>query len=128
MRERAVLIFNYIYIYIYIYTHTHTHIHHQVIQLARISLTLTIRPYHSSHPAGHLDYVLCLYKAVVVCSFWSAKNGISIYRNPLENITYELVLTSPAVGWVLWHINLCRSFNTKSIFILIICSISNNSI
>ena len=32
------------------------------------------------------------------------------------------------VGWVLWHINLCRLFNAKSIFIQIISSILNNSV
>ena len=32
------------------------------------------------------------------------------------------------VCWVLWHINLCRLSNTKSIFMLIICSIENNSV
>ena len=32
------------------------------------------------------------------------------------------------VGWVLWHINLCRLFNAKSIFIQIISSVSNNSV
>ena len=32
------------------------------------------------------------------------------------------------VGWVLWHINLFRLFNAKSIFIQIISSISNNSV
>ena len=32
------------------------------------------------------------------------------------------------VVWVLWHINLCRLFNAKSIFIQIITSISNNSV
>ena len=30
--------------------------------------------------------------------------------------------------WILWHINLCRLFNPKSIFIQIISSISNNSV
>ena len=30
------------------------------------------------------------------------------------------------VGWILWHINLCRLFKAKSIFIQIISSISNN--
>ena len=30
--------------------------------------------------------------------------------------------------WVLWHINLCRLFNAKSIFIQINSSISNNSV
>ena len=32
------------------------------------------------------------------------------------------------VGWVLWHINLCRLFNAKSIFMQIISSILNNSV
>ena len=32
------------------------------------------------------------------------------------------------VGWVLWHINLCRLFDAKSIFIQIISFISNNSV
>ena len=35
------------------------------------------------------------------------------------------------VGWLvgfLWHINLCRLFYAKSIFIQIFCSISNNSV
>ena len=32
------------------------------------------------------------------------------------------------VGWVLEHINLCRLFNAKSIFIQINSSISNNSV
>ena len=30
--------------------------------------------------------------------------------------------------WVLWHINLCRLFNAKSIFMQIVNSISNNSV
>ena len=32
------------------------------------------------------------------------------------------------VVWVLWHIKLCRLFNTKAIFIQIVSSISNNSV
>ena len=32
------------------------------------------------------------------------------------------------VGWVLWHINRCRLFNAKSIFIQINSSMSNNSV
>ena len=32
------------------------------------------------------------------------------------------------VGWILWHINLCRLFNAKSIFMQIVSSISNNSV
>ena len=32
------------------------------------------------------------------------------------------------VGWILWHINLCKLFNAESIFIQIVGSISNNSV
>ena len=32
------------------------------------------------------------------------------------------------VGWVLWHINLCRLFNAKSIFMQTASSTSNNSV
>ena len=37
-------------------------------------------------------------------------------------------LKSDLVVWVLWHINLCRLFNAKSIFIQINSSISNISV
>ena len=43
-------------------------------------------------------------------------------------IMYGCVCASWLVGWVLWHINLCRLFNAKFIFIQIDCSISNNSL
>ena len=32
------------------------------------------------------------------------------------------------VGWILWHINLCRLFNAKYIFMQIVSAISNNSV
>ena len=32
------------------------------------------------------------------------------------------------VVWVLWHINLCRLFNAKSILMQIVSSISNNAV
>ena len=32
------------------------------------------------------------------------------------------------VVWVLWHINLCRLYNTKSIFMQIVSFVSNNSV
>ena len=40
----------------------------------------------------------------------------------------KMVLVGRLVGWVLWHINLCRLFNAKSIFTQIVSSISNNSV
>ncbi len=38
----------------------------------------------------------------------------------------EVIFASWLVGWILWHINLCRLFNAKSIFIQIVSCISNN--
>ena len=32
---------------------------------------------------------------------------------------YRTILVGSLVGWVLWHVNLCRLFNAKSIFMQI---------
>ena len=49
-----------------------------------------------------------------------------------HSLFFRCVLSQPIwVGWlvgVLWHINLCKLFNTKSIFIQIVSSISTNSV
>ena len=55
-----------------------------------------------------------------------------IYKSELSdkiklNFFQGAVVSILLVIWVLWHINLCRLFNTKSIFIQIISSISNNA-
>ena len=64
---------SYKFIHRFVFTHTHTHTHtyiyiyiytYQVVLLAQISLTLSpllslsIRPYHPSLPAGLLNYIL----------------------------------------------------------------------
>ena len=58
---------------------------------------------------------------------WSSLRNWNGYNDALQkqnnaSITWLLVV------WVLWHINLCRLFNAKSIFIKINSSISNNSV
>ena len=50
-----------------------------------------------------------------------SKNSQSLLN---DSCVYVCVLG----GWVLWHINLCRLFNAKSIFIKIVCSFLNNSV
>ena len=60
-------------------------------------------------------------------SYWSPIRVLRMMFNhfPLSKFQYR------GLGWVvwfLWHINLCRLFKAKSIFIQIISSISNNSI
>ena len=50
--------------------------------------------------------------------------------NIINKITW-FVLVGWLVGWLvgfLWHINLCRLLNAKSIFIQIISSVTNNSV
>ena len=80
------------------YTHMHTYQHHHVmvILLAQISLTVFC---HSppSLLAGPLEYILCLFRAVVD-GFWLVIQCMSIWRDPLENVTYKFVLTSPVVS------------------------------
>ena len=55
-----------------------------------------------------------------------------IYINKLDLVVGWLVVGWLVVGWlvvgVLWHINPCRLFNAKSIFIQSINSILNNSV
>ena len=53
--------------------------------------------------------------------------------NPFARVVSSIIASSSLsgillVGWVLWHINLCRLFNVKYIFIQIVSSISNNSV
>ena len=49
-----------------------------------------------------------------------------IFMGSFFFLIYCILVSVWLIVWVLWHINLCRLFNTKSIFIQIICSISNN--
>ena len=75
--------------------------HHDVIQLAPISLTLSlslfIPPSHMSLPAGRPNYILNSHRAVV-SSCWSTITGVSMRRGPQENITYEFVLATPTLS------------------------------
>ena len=71
-----------------------------------------------------------------ISDFYMVDNlSIAVYAFPISMLTLlsvdEILLArymSWLVGWILWHINLCRLFNAKSIFIQIISSISNNSV
>ena len=52
---------------------------------------------------------------------------VSIWKFKSSNhIKLEVLIW--LVGWVLWHIYLCKLFNAKSIFIQITSSVSNNSV
>ena len=51
-------------------------------------------------------------------------SGSDVEEIPEINFYFQGI--NRLVGWVLCHINLCKLFNAKSIFIQIISSISNN--
>ena len=56
-----------------------------------------------------------IYSSKLVNLFWKA----NLYE---KNFNYKIIFVFyqtnfVLVGWVLWHINLCRLFNAKSIFI-----------
>ena len=58
------------------------------------------------------------------------KKGRQIFCSILvhDNLRRVYHMNDVVVGCLgLWHLNLCWLFNAKSIFIQIICSISNNS-
>ena len=61
--------------------------------------------------------------------FVSCYTVASQHLTSVNNVSVALHgLVGWLVVWVLWHINLCRLSNAKSIFIQIISSVSNNSI
>ena len=57
------------------------------------------------------------------CNKWSVAGQL---QN--SQISFRLTITWRLVGCVLWHINLCRLFNAKSIFMQIVSYFSNNSV
>ena len=78
--------------------------------------------------------MLNLFRIELFWNFFSRKY-IFVYTQLCVNVltgkcTYgkKKLLVGWLVGWILWHINFCRLSNTKSIFIQIICYISNNSV
>ena len=66
--------------------------------------------------------------------YWFCCQGNVLYLsekyNPLLGSVFccEIQIDPWLVGWVLWHINFCRLFNTKSIFMQLVSSISSNSV
>ena len=116
--------------------------HHDVAPPPRISMTLSHHPYLSSIAPGRSS------RLHPVVYSWTSCLCSSIWRGPLEYVTYEYTkyyrlncfshiiytpqtnmypnivkyLTHPIgwlVVWFLWHIKLCRLFNAKSMFIQI---------
>ena len=95
------------------HTHTHTHIHVYIYIYAQTAGGT--RTHAHTHTHTHI-YIY-----------------IYIFSRQEKKFCKEIlncwnILKRWLVVWVLWHINLCRLFNAKSIFIWIISSILNNSV
>ena len=55
------------------------------------------------------------------------KGPCCLIRFQLQSDAHDIQISLVWFLFVLWHINHCKLFNAKSIFIHINCSISNNS-
>ena len=65
-------------------------------------------------PTGQLDFIKPIKKNLII--------------NYTKNVNIKVQCTFGLVGLVIWYINHCLLFNSKSIFILRNSSISNNSV
>ena len=92
--------------------------------------SLAIHPYQSLLFASHL--APAVHTDMMNVSFcWLASTGMSMCRSPLENITFEFILTSPAclshLRWfVRWHVSICTATvlwgAASRIFSALLCS------
>ena len=82
--------------------------------------SLAIFPYHLSLLKILLDGIQCLHRAdeSPCCS---ANTGVSMYSSPWESITYELVLTSPAVSCMSCSSYLDRLGDRRQVAIQLFC-------
>ena len=88
----------------------------------RIMLTDNIKRKNVQQRPIHLIYS----KSVFIYLFIYLRFGVTHVILKEELSLYSNSQSYWLVVWVLWHINLCKLFNAKSIFIQIISSISNN--
>ena len=74
--------------------------HHHVAPSARISMSLSRHPSLSSIASGRSSGIhpASALKLLYVSSSWSSCLCLSMWRGPQVYITYEFVLTSPAVS------------------------------
>ena len=76
----------------------------------------------------------CILRHVNLCRLSNAKISLVLYFKYIGIVNENFVVNSFKVvswlvGWlVLWHINFCRLFKTKSIFIQIMSTKLNNSV
>ena len=89
---------------------------------------------HALFPKSDMDF-LCSLSTNIAKRIWIIQRFFFVrkphYHLQIGNTAFNkhlLIRAVGLVGWVLWHINLCRVFNAKSIFIQIISSILNNSV
>ena len=65
-----------------------------------------------------LPFLSFPYKFPFLWEFWFFLNLVVLFLSSF--VISCISLLTRLVGWVLWHINRCRLFNTKSIFIQIV--------
>ena len=78
----------------------HYHHHHQIMPIVQIPLTFLLIIHLYEQPllmVGSLDSIPCLYRADECKLCQSANTGVSMWRSPQENFTYEFNPVSPAV-------------------------------
>ena len=77
----------------------------------------------TNHPSKNM-LVLHSYGIFHISCLFQVRQNV-IYVDVLKQITQIIYIEKSLFGcwlvvWVLWHINLCRLFNTKSLFMIII--------
>ena len=92
-----------------------------------INFNILVFKESSANTIGHILYAFS-YTFIILYLFimWAPKSCAMILKSNIMAQMYFILIW--LVAWVLSHINLCRLFNAKSIFIQIVCSISNNSV
>ena len=108
----------YIYIYIYIYINIYIYLH-------QFSLRIIFK---------FLVQICLEFDSLLLTGYQFDRHFLLYSKNSFNDLYMRLVHKCSQCQciclfvWVLWHINLWRLFNAKSIFIRINSSISNNSV
>ena len=84
---------------------------------------LTIHPDHTLLQAGCLGCIVYLLRTDL-SFYWSANIGPSMYRNPLENVTYAFDFASPAVTCMCYLTYLNGMWDGRSVSVqLLFCGV-----
>ena len=128
-RERNYWCWSCIYIYIYIYHRNAVYIYiyiYHIVPLARTSMTLSRHFSLSFIASGRSSG---LHPVSSHSCYMYVRAGCPAFARPFVCVPVCVCVNHISLlVWVLWHINLWRLFNAKSIFIQTNSFISNNSV